>query len=216
MTICSASSICSSSEKQVRKAIVLFVLLLPTVLFAQLRRTTIGEWTFPESSTTTSFGGDTLPKSNWSKKWSMPHSPLRATVYSAVLPGAGQIYNKKYWKLPILYAGLGTCTYFIIDNTREYRKWRDSYIAAFDGNPNTVPQYDPSEYRLEYAQDLYRRWTELSYIAFIAVYLIQVVDANVDAHLFYFDVSRDLGMHIHPTLLNTGRVMPGIGLSIRM
>lgn len=213
MTICNASLICSSSDRINPAWLVVFALICSISSAAQY--SVSGEVPrviqVSESATT-----DSLPPGKWRTKWNMPHSPLKATIYSAVLPGAGQVYNKKYWKLPIVYGGLGACTYFIIDNTREYRKWRDSYIAAFDGNPNTVPQYDPTQYRLEYAQDLYRRWTELSYMAFIAVYLIQVVDANVDAHLFYFDVSRDLSMRVHPTLLNTGRVLPGLGVSLHL
>jgi hypothetical protein len=159
---------------------------------------------------------DSLPLTAWQKKWRMDHSPLKATLMAAALPGAGQIYNKKYWKLPILYAGMGTCVGFIVHNTREYRVLRDSFIAANDGDPNTIPELDPQRYNLDVEQDRFRRYTELSYMALLGVYILQIIDANVDAHLFYFDVSPDLSLEFHPTLLNTGRVHPGLGISLRL
>jgi hypothetical protein len=215
MTTCSGSLTCLSSDLRSGHWILWLIVLTALPAAAQLRHTVRAEpW---QGRTLSAAASDTTGKqSNWSRKWNMEHSPLKATVMAAVLPGAGQVYNRKYWKLPILYAGMGTCVYFIADNTREYRKWRDSYIAANDGDPATVPAYDPAKYRLDYAQDLYRRWTELSYMALLGVYILQVIDANVDAHLFYFDVSPDLSLQIHPSLLNTGRAYPGIGISLRM
>lgn len=159
---------------------------------------------------------DSVPLTPWQKKWRMEHSPLKATLLAAALPGAGQIYNKKYWKLPILYAGMGTCVGFIVDNTREYRVLRDSYIAVADGDPNTVPEYSGSASDLDTEQDRFRRYTEISYMALLGVYILQIIDANVDAHLYHFDVSPDLSLEFHPALLNTGRVQPGLGISLRL
>lgn len=159
---------------------------------------------------------DSVPLTPWQKKWRMEHSPLKATLLAAALPGAGQIYNKKYWKLPILYAGMGTCVGFIVHNTKEYRVLRDSYIAANDGDPNTTPELDPQRYNLDTEQDRFRRYTEISYMALLGVYILQIIDANVDAHLYHFDVSPDLSLEFHPTLLNTGRVQPGLGISLRL
>ncbi len=152
--------------------------------------------------------------SKFQRKWNMTHSPLKATIFSAALPGAGQVYNKKYWKLPILYAGLGTCAYFIIDNTRNYHEWKNAYIAYADGDPSTTSSIDPTRYDLNAGQQLYHRWLDISYICLAGVYILQVIDANVDAHLFYYDVSRNLGLSIHPSIVNTGQIRPGAGISI--
>jgi len=159
---------------------------------------------------------DSLPQSRFRQKWNMEHSPLRATVYAAVLPGAGQIYNRKYWKLPILYAGMGTCVGFIVYNTRQYRALRDSYIAIADGDPSTKPQLEGTAFSLDTEQDRFRRYTELSYMALIGVYILQIIDANVDGHLHYFDVGPNLSLNVHPTLLNTGRVQPALGFTLRL
>ncbi|MFN8777132.1 MAG: DUF5683 domain-containing protein [Flavobacteriales bacterium] len=159
---------------------------------------------------------DSLPQSRFRQKWNMEHSPLRATVYAAVLPGAGQIYNRKYWKLPILYAGMGICVGFIIDNTRQYRTLRDSYIAVADGDPSTKPPLEGTASSLDSEQERFRRYTELSYMALIGVYMLQIIDANVDGHLHYFDVGPNLSLNVHPTLLNTGRVQPALGFTLRL
>jgi len=191
-----------------------------TVSAQQLRR---NDWAIASgefrltSSRFASLQEDSIPAtSKWNEKWNMEHSPLKATVLAATLPGAGQIYNKKYWKLPILYGGLGTCVYFIADNTKEYRKWRDSFIAANDGNDDTVPEMSPLQYNLDANQETWRKYTEISYMALMGVYVLQIIDANVDAHLFYFDVSPDVGLHIHPSLINTGQWKAGLGISLRL
>ncbi|MCC6599552.1 MAG: hypothetical protein IT223_02645 [Crocinitomicaceae bacterium] len=133
-------------------------------------------------------------------------------MLAAALPGAGQIYNKKYWKLPILYAGFGVCTYFIADNTKNYHEWKNAYVASADGNPTTVPSIDPLKYNLNKGQELYHRWLDISYMCLAGVYILQIIDANVDAHLFYYDVSRNLSMNIHPSLISTGQISAGIGI----
>jgi hypothetical protein len=130
-----------------------------------------------------------------------PKSPTRAAVYSAVLPGLGQIYNKKYWKLPIVYAGFGTFGYFIAANNKEYQKFQDAYDYE---NGNTDPEnYNEyvDKYTLEELQsgrDYYRRNRDLSIILTTFWYALTIVDAAVDAYLFDYDVTDDLSLKVKP------------------
>lgn len=157
-----------------------------------------------------------LPKSSGFKaKWNLePHSPLKATVYSAVLPGAGQIYNKKWWKSIIVYAGLGTCVYFIQDNNQNYKLYRKAYIATIDNNPATNPEIEGNSAFFNEWQEQYRRWRDVSYMALIGVYILQIIDANVDGHLFYYDISPEISLSIHPSFQVSDRVNGGIGLML--
>lgn len=134
--------------------------------------------------------------------WRQRHSPKRAAIFSAVIPGAGQIYNRKYWKAPIVWAGLGVSAYFIRENTTEYRRYKDAYIAVTDGDATTIDefngQYSPES--LLNVTETYRRWRDLSYIAIGAVYILNILDATVDAHFVRFDVSPDLSVGVGPSL----------------
>lgn len=154
-----------------------------------------------------------------SLNWRSRHSPRKATLLSAALPGAGQIYNRKVWKAPIAWAGLGTCVYFISDNTRQYRRYKDAYLSVVDGDPSTVDEFEGrfSADQLLRVTDTYRRWRDLSYIAFGLVYMLNVIDANVDAHFVRFDVSPDLSLSAGPawSVAAQGGVGLSIGLSIR-
>jgi len=127
------------------------------------------------------------------------HSPRKAAAFSAILPGAGQVYNKKYWKVPIVYAGLGTAGYFIYTNNQSYRLYRNALVAELDTDPTTanLTEYDTSQ--LDQLQETYHRWRDLSIFAFAGIYILQIIDATVDAHLFYFDVSEDLSLAILPS-----------------
>ena len=218
MTTCSALSTCLNSERSRAIRVFLFLSLLLIAGHGIAQYTPQGFTPLQSADYTTLrlAAQDSVPLTAWQKKWRMDHSPLKATLLAAALPGAGQIYNKNYWKLPILYAGMGTCVGFIVHNTREYRLLRDSYIAAADGDPNTVPEFNASASVLDTEQDRFRRYMEISYMALLGVYVLQIIDANVDAHLYYFDVSPDLSLEFHPTLLNTGRVQPGLGISLRL
>lgn len=154
-------------------------------------------------------------------KWHMsPHSPLKATLFSAVIPGTGQMCNgykkegsvfRKYWKVPVVYAGIGTCIGFIAFNDREYKRYKAEYIASMTGGERTM---SGTPYQLEQIQEQYHQWRDLSYLALVGVYFLQIIDANVDAHLFYHDVSRNLDLSIHPSVVNTGRITPGLGLTL--
>lgn len=129
------------------------------------------------------------------------HSPHKATVYSAILPGLGQVYNKKYWKVPIVYAGYGTITYFALLNQGEYRLAKEAYIYV--SNKETYPttnkyakRYSASD--LLFIRDYYRRNTELSWILLGLWHVLNIVDATVDAHFFYYDISDNISLQLQP------------------
>ncbi len=131
------------------------------------------------------------------------HSPKKATYYSMALPGLGQAYNKKYWKIPIIYAGFGTLAYFIKRNTDDYRTFKAAYTYVLEeqtGEPpnEMVARYDSDIEKLRTIKDYYRRNLELSYILTGALYILQVLDATVDAHFINFDVSEDLTLEVGP------------------
>ena len=128
-------------------------------------------------------------------------SPKKAAILSATLPGLGQIYNKKYWKVPIIYAGLLTSAYYINDNNNRYKQYKEAYIIRIDNNPNTTDNYvgEYSSGDLLILKDFYRRNREISILCFVGTYIVNVVDASVDAHLFDYDISDDISLHITPT-----------------
>ncbi len=131
----------------------------------------------------------------------MKHSPKKANLW-AILPGGGQVYNKKYWKLPIVYAGFGVIGYLAVTNRSEYLKYHDAYIcSATLGEQCEDPlaqKYSTDD--LKSIRDYYRRNTELSFIAGAAWYILQMVDAVVDAHLYYWNVSEDLSLKVEPVI----------------
>jgi hypothetical protein len=126
-----------------------------------------------------------------------PLAPAKAAFYSAVLPGLGQVYNKRYWKVPIIYLGIGTSIYFYSQNNDDYNRFRDAYkrrLAGFTddefwGNGSTPIV---SSDRLEDAQKTAKRNKDLSIAVAVAFYLLNIIDANVDAHLRQFNVNNDL------------------------
>lgn len=137
----------------------------------------------------------------------------KATWRSVALPGWGQITNKKYWKAPVVWAGIGTCGYFIQDNLSNLRFYRSALIAESDDDPSTVNDTAFNGAQLESLVDTYTRWRDLSYVALAAVYLLNIVDAHVDAHLFFFDVNDDLSFHWRPSV-TTGVPAAGISLGL--
>ncbi len=154
-----------------------------------------------------------------SEKKEHKHSPARAAMLSATLPGLGQIYNRKYWKVPIVYAGFGAVIYFVNFNNTNYQDFRKAYIYRIDGNPNTIDEYpDYSADVLEKAMNFYRRNLEISYIAGGVLYVLNILDATVDAHLFDFNVNEDLSINIRPGIMpsysNTNSSGFGTGLSV--
>jgi hypothetical protein len=155
----------------------------------------------------------TFDLSSDSLDWRMRHKPRRATLYSAILPGAGQIYNRKYWKAPIVWGGLGLSIYFIQHNTKEYERYRDGYVAMIDNDPNTVSEFDGANATsVRDVADTYHKWRDLSYLALAGVYILNVVDASVDAHFVRFDVGKDLSLNVVPAPLIAGQAAPGLSL----
>ncbi len=149
--------------------------------------------------------------------WRLRHSPGRATLYSAILPGAGQIYNRKYWKAPIAWGGIGLSIYFIQKNSKEYERYRDGYVALIDDDPSTESEFEGSNPQsVRDAADTYRKWRDQSYLALALVYILNVVDASVDAHFVRFDVSEDLSLNMAPTPLIAGQPAAGLSLSLAL
>jgi hypothetical protein len=151
------------------------------------------------------------------------HSPRKASIYSAVLPGLGQAYNHKYWKIPIIYAGFGALAYFIGVNHSEYIKFKDAYIWNVSGD--TTPP--PNDYAVKYqsadqlksGRDYYLRNFELSCILTGAWYILNILDASVDAHLINYDINDNLALKLEPALLNQAayaqRPVAGITLTLK-
>lgn len=127
--------------------------------------------------------------------------PMKATFYAAILPGLGQIYNKKYWKLPVLYGAFGTIGYYLWYNNRKYQQYRSALLEKRSYPESlweSVHAINISEDNLQRGADYYRRNRDLLMIIMAGVYFLQIVDAHVDAHLMEFDISEDLGMRVEP------------------
>lgn len=152
------------------------------------------------------------------------HSAHKATIYSMILPGLGQAYNKKYWKIPIIYAGFGVFTYFIIFNNNEYQEWKDAYIYALENPDGDVPpindyyeKYGYDSNILREQKDYYRRNRDLTIILTGLWYLLNVVDAAVDAHLMTWNVDEDLSIRLEPELYQpVYGFKPGGGLKLSL
>lgn len=131
-----------------------------------------------------------------------PHSPKLATLLSAVAPGAGQIYNRKYWKLPIVYGAFGGLIYSAVWNHTKFRTFKDAYLIRIDDDPTTVDQFEGqfSDENLRTIQSDYRRNRDLSYVFIGVFYALNIIDAAVDAHLFDFNVDEDLSLQIKPII----------------
>lgn len=127
------------------------------------------------------------------------HSPKKATWLSVFIPGAGQIYNKKYWKAPIIWGGIGTALYVSQIHRENYQFYKNEYILEA-GYPATQSQFhgQATEASLRDLKNSYRQWMETSYVVAGAIYILQILDANVDAQLMSFDVSDDLSLNIIP------------------
>lgn len=130
-----------------------------------------------------------------------PHSPTKASIFSAVIPGLGQAYNKKYWKIPIVYAGFGVLAYFAISNRSEYKKYKEAYTYVASGDSSHIDNdyvWEYDEQQLLDGKNYHRRNMELSYILGGLWYILNIVDASVDAHFFDYDVSNDLTIRLDP------------------
>ena len=178
-------------------------------------------------------GGEvvTIPPRKVDEKF---HSPHRASMYSAIFPGLGQVYNKKYWKIPILYGGIGGAAYAISFNSERYNYYRGAYRDFIIRDPanksyldilkgtNIDEQYiynnaDWFQRYLNNSKQRFKRYRDLSCAVMVAIYLINIIDASIDAHFYYFDVSDDLSFQIDPAYIHINGDMGGaIGLQMRI
>lgn len=156
---------------------------------------------------------ETKGKRDW-KTWQP--KPQRALWLALVLPGAGQIYNRKYWKLPIVYGGMMGCLYAMNWNNMMYKDYSQAYLDIMDSDPTTesynkflhlgkvIDSSNEERYKklFKSRKDKYRRWRDLSFFCMIGVYAISVIDAYVDAELSEFDISKDLSLKVEPTVIN--------------
>jgi hypothetical protein len=169
-------------------------------------------------------------------------NPMEATMLAFAFPGLGQIYNRRYWKVPFVYAGFGGLIYSIGFNTAHYNEYMKAYQDFTDNIPETdsyvkyvkaydQSQYDPVVYPESYnpstaawvkdglinSVDYYKRYRDLSYIGFAAWYIISVLDANVDASLYNYDISENLNLTVAPLQLPIpGFQGPGVRLCLQV
>ena len=137
---------------------------------------------------------DTLPR---------VHSVKRATNLSAILPGAGQVYNHKIWKVPIIYAAFGGMAYLIKFNNDNYKKFNGALITRLDGDSTTIDNYVNryTDANLLTLSNYYHRNRDLSIIVTSLIYVLNIIDAHVDAHLYTFDVDDNLSLQVTPTII---------------
>ncbi len=187
------------------------------------------------------FAQDTLSVAEPVKKV-FKAEPFRATMLAVALPGLGQIYNRKYWKVPFVYAGFGGLVYAISFNSKEYNIFLKAYQDFTDKIPETksyldlIKNVDPSTYdpvlfpktavssttewykeRMLAQVDYFKRYRDLSYIGIAAWYLFTVLDANVDASLFNYDVKDDIELKVQPVVVRVGgQADPVVNLSLKV
>ncbi|MCT4630635.1 DUF5683 domain-containing protein [Winogradskyella sp.] len=131
------------------------------------------------------------------KKEIDPLRPSKAAFYSAILPGAGQFYNKKYWKIPIVWGAIGTGVYFYLRNDKQFDRYRDAYKRRLAGFTDDEFYGVVSNDGLIRAQKQFRRNKEISLLVTIGLYALNIIDANVDAHLLQFNVDENLSLSPH-------------------
>lgn len=151
------------------------------------------------------------------KDWSTwKPDPKRALWLALVFPGGGQIYNRKYWKLPLVYGGFVGCLYAMNWNNTQYKSYAQAYLDIMDNDPGTASynQYlhlgsqitkdNEEQYKTIFKKrkDKFRRWRDLSFFVLCGVYALSVIDAYVDAELSVFDISKDLSLRVEPTIIN--------------
>ncbi len=181
----------------------------------------------PVDSVLTAQDSNNLAKLNQSLKpvkkkrdWSTWHPEAKRAMWMAlVLPGAGQIYNRKYWKLPIIYGGFVGCAYAITWNNQMYHDYSQAYLDIMDDDPNTqsynqflhlgatidASNIDRYKEIFRKRKDKFRRWRDMGVFVMIGVYAFSVIDAYVDASLSEFDISDDLTLRVEPTVMNDKR-----------
>lgn len=139
-------------------------------------------------------------------------NPKKAGMYSSILPGMGQLYNRQYWKLPIVYAAFGTAGFFIKYNYDKYIEFRSAYITRLDATTanDALPLYSADDIKRQ--QDLYRKDLDIIVLVTAVAYAAQILDAVASAHLKNFDITPDISMNVEPVLQNN---YAGVGLVFR-
>jgi hypothetical protein len=145
---------------------------------------------------------------------SLPKNPRKATVLSAILPGAGQVYNGKLWKVPVLYAGFMTDIYFINYNNKRYQTFREALFAFDDGEKNQFPSLNRTS--LVRNVDYWRQNRDMTILLLLAIYALNLIDANVDAHLSGFDISDDLALKLEPSAGSFSSNAAHYGLTLKL
>ncbi|MBL7776244.1 MAG: hypothetical protein JNK89_09590 [Saprospiraceae bacterium] len=177
----------------------------------------------PQAASTTTVFPEASRPGLWKRIWTKDYpNPRTAAFLSLALPGAGQAYNKQWWKMPMVDAVLGGLTYVALGNISEYRRLRDNYRWVVDGDPDTNPTEFPYNQldatSLKQYRDQWRRYVEQSSLALGLAYILTATEAFVGAHLSRFDVSDDLSFKLQPHFQaspDTGPVF-GLGLSVRL
>lgn len=146
------------------------------------------------------------------------NEPKKAAFYSAIIPGGGQVYNKQYWKAPIAFAAVGGAGYAIYLNTTEYRRYRTAYRLRVDDDPTTLDEFYDNPAATEAAlieiRDGYRKWMEQSYIAFVVIHGLNVLEAYTSAHLKDFNIDDDLSLHWQPTVKLQNTLIPNASTNV--
>lgn len=158
------------------------------------------------------------------KKEYNPLAPSKAAFYSALVPGLGQVYNKRYWKVPIVYGAIGTGLYFYVNNTNEYNRYRDAFKSrlagsntdefwGIDAEGNALDTPRVSTDALQNAQEVFQRNKDLSLLITVGLYALNILDANIDAHLKQYNVNEDLTFRpvIYPNQFNN---RPNFGMAL--
>ena len=137
----------------------------------------------------------------------------KAAIYSSIVPGAGQIYTKKYWKVPIIYGGLISSVYYIIESNKKFQSYKDGYIKRLGGDNDIYNDF--SDAQLVTLTNFHKRNREISTLCFLGVYLLNIIDASVNAHLFSYEIDEDLSLILQPAYLhqsNTGGILLSFNL----
>ena len=163
---------------------------------------------------------DTVIKTKKKRDWATwSPDPQRALWLALVIPGGGQIYNRKYWKLPLVYGGFMGCLYAMSWNNMMYKDYSQAYLDIMDSDPTTqsynrflhfgmtITSANEERYKkiFKTRKDKYRRWRDMSFFCLIGVYALSVIDAYVDAELSQFDISDDLSLSVEPAVISNGK-----------
>ena len=163
---------------------------------------------------------DTVLKTKKKRDWATwSPDPQRALWLALVIPGGGQIYNRKYWKLPLVYGGFMGCLYAMSWNNMMYKDYSQAYLDIMDSDPTTqsynrflhfgmtITSANEERYKkiFKTRKDKYRRWRDMSFFCLIGVYALSVIDAYVDAELSQFDISDDLSLTVEPAVMSNGK-----------